>query len=177
VVAQGLLPHRPKIDAFLTGIAVHGNVAPATQNPFMNTLLSLDKRVLYHALPGTINAVRANQQINAPMVMARVRIRLPTGLFDLALQCQLVPHDAPGRRPGPLRWRPGGLLDDQLDAGEAQVAFSVLTVPYTLELRGVLAKHLLVPFWRGTSVRLARMLYRPARKETRPEDDTDSCFR
>jgi hypothetical protein len=57
----------------------------------MNAPLCLDKRVLQHALAGTINTVRANQQINAPTVMTRERIRLPTGLFDLSLQCQLVP--------------------------------------------------------------------------------------
>jgi hypothetical protein len=72
-------------------MAVHGNAAPATQNPAMNALLCLDKRVLHQALPGTINAVRANRQINAPMIMTRERIRLPTGLFDLPLQCQVVP--------------------------------------------------------------------------------------
>jgi hypothetical protein len=72
-------------------MAAHGSVAPATQNLALNVLLCRDKRVLQHALPGTINAVRANQQINAPTVMTRERIRLPTGLFDLSLQCQLVP--------------------------------------------------------------------------------------
>jgi hypothetical protein len=61
------------------------------QNPAMNALLCLDKRVLQPTLPGTMNAVRANQQINAPLVMTREQIRLPTGLFDLPLQCQLVP--------------------------------------------------------------------------------------
>jgi hypothetical protein len=72
-------------------MAVHGNMAPVTQNPAMNDLLCLDKRVLQHTLPGTVNAVRANQQINAPLVMTREQMRLPTGLFDLPLQCQLVP--------------------------------------------------------------------------------------
>jgi hypothetical protein len=64
------------------------------------------------------------------------------------------------------------LLDDQFDAGEAQVAFSVVTVPYTPELRAISATHFLVAFWRRTSVCLARMLCRPALEEARPEDDT-----
>jgi hypothetical protein len=72
-------------------MAVNRNMAPATQNPAMNALLCLDKRALQHALPGTLNAVRANPQINARMVMTRERIRLPSGLFDLPLQCQLLP--------------------------------------------------------------------------------------
>jgi hypothetical protein len=99
VVAQGPLPRRPKIDAFLTGMAVHGNVAAATQNPATNALLCLDKRVLQHTLPGTINAVHANQQINAPLVMTRGQIRLPTGPFDLPLQRQLVPPSRPRTSP------------------------------------------------------------------------------
>jgi hypothetical protein len=91
MVTQRPLPRRPKIDAFPTGIAVYRNVAPVTQNPAMNALLYLDKRVLQPTLPGTINAVRANQQINAPLVMTCEQIRFPTGLFDLPLQCQLLP--------------------------------------------------------------------------------------
>ena len=44
--AQDLFPAEPKIEAFLTDLAVRGNVAPATQNQAMNALVFLYKRVL-----------------------------------------------------------------------------------------------------------------------------------
>src|SRR5713101_2828457 len=49
-----LFPAEPKIEAFLTDLAVHGDVAAATQNQAMNALVFLYKRVLSHALPGSI---------------------------------------------------------------------------------------------------------------------------
>jgi len=57
---EDLFPAEPKIEAFLTDLAVHGNVAPATQNQAMNALVFLYKRVLNHALPGSINSVMAS---------------------------------------------------------------------------------------------------------------------
>lgn len=68
---EDLFPAEPQIEAFLTELAVHGNVAPATQNQAMNALVFLYKRVLNHALPGSINAVRADKQRNAPAKFAR----------------------------------------------------------------------------------------------------------
>jgi len=47
-----LFPAEPKIEAFLTNFAVHGEVAPSTQNQAMNALVFLYKRVLKHALAG-----------------------------------------------------------------------------------------------------------------------------
>jgi hypothetical protein len=44
-----LFPAEPKIETFLTDLAVHGNVAPATQNQAMHALVFLYKRVLKHA--------------------------------------------------------------------------------------------------------------------------------
>jgi len=38
---EDLCPAEPKIEAFLTDLAVHGNVAPATQNQAMNALVFL----------------------------------------------------------------------------------------------------------------------------------------
>jgi hypothetical protein len=55
---EDLFPADPKIDAFLTDLAVHGHVAAATQNQAMNALMCLDKRALNHALPARINAIR-----------------------------------------------------------------------------------------------------------------------
>ena len=42
---EDLFPAEPKIEAFLTDLAVHGNVAAATQeDPAMNALVFLYKR-------------------------------------------------------------------------------------------------------------------------------------
>lgn len=69
-----LFPAEPKIEAFLTDLAVYGGVAPATQNQAMNALVFLYKRVLAHALHGSINAVRADKKINVPVVMTREEV-------------------------------------------------------------------------------------------------------
>ena len=47
---QELLPAEPRMEAFLTDLAVRGNVAPATQTQALNALVCLSKRVLTHAL-------------------------------------------------------------------------------------------------------------------------------
>ncbi len=69
-----LFPPEPKIEAFLTDRAVHGNVAPATQNRMMNALVFLYKRVLKHPLDGSIDAVHAEKKINLPVVMTREEV-------------------------------------------------------------------------------------------------------
>ena len=46
---QELLPAEPRMEAFLTDLAVRGNVAP-TQTQALNALVCLSKRVLTHAL-------------------------------------------------------------------------------------------------------------------------------
>jgi integron integrase len=66
-----LWPAEPKIESFLTDLAVHGNVAAATQNQAMNALVFLYRRVLNHALEGRIAAVRADQKRTVPVVMTR----------------------------------------------------------------------------------------------------------
>jgi site-specific recombinase XerD len=73
---KDLSPAEPKIESFLTDLAVHGNVAAATQNQAMNALVFLYKykRVLNHAMEGSINAVRADQKINVPVVMTREEV-------------------------------------------------------------------------------------------------------
>jgi hypothetical protein len=47
---EDLFPAEAKIEAFLTELAVHGEVAPSTQNQAMNALVFLYKRVLKQAL-------------------------------------------------------------------------------------------------------------------------------
>ena len=63
---EDLFPAEPKIEALLTNLAVHGNVAAATQNQAMNALVFLYKRALNHALPDRINAIRASQKDQRP---------------------------------------------------------------------------------------------------------------
>ena len=52
----------PKIEQFLTHLAVNGNVSPSTQNQAMNALVFLYKKVLKHSLDGSIDAVRARKK-------------------------------------------------------------------------------------------------------------------
>jgi site-specific recombinase XerD len=77
-----LLPAEPKIESFLTDLAVNGNVAAATQNQAMNALVFLYKRVLNHAMEGRINAVRADKKINVPVVMTREEVATIISLLD-----------------------------------------------------------------------------------------------
>jgi integron integrase len=79
---EDLFPAEPKIEAFLTDLAVHAHVAPATQNQAMNALVFLYKRVLNHALLGSINAVRADKKINVPVVMTREEVAAVISLMD-----------------------------------------------------------------------------------------------
>ena len=77
-----LFPAEPKIESFLTDLAVNGNVAAATQNQAMNALVFLYKRVLNHTLEGRINAVRADKKINLPVVMTREEVAAVISLLD-----------------------------------------------------------------------------------------------
>ena len=53
--------------------------------------------------------------------------------------------------------------------------FGIVTVPHTYELRAILGKQFFAALLTSTSVRLARIVRRPARREARLENDTDSC--
>src|ERR687895_407227 len=77
-----LFPAEPKIESFLTDLAVNGNVAATTQNQAMNALVFLYKRVLNHAMEGRINAVRADKKINVPVVMTREEVVAVISLMD-----------------------------------------------------------------------------------------------
>ena len=77
-----LFPAEPKIEAFLTDLAVHGHVAAATQNQAMNALVFLYKRVLNQAMEGRINAVRVAKKINVPVVMTREEVATILSLLD-----------------------------------------------------------------------------------------------
>ena len=79
---QDLFPAEPKIESFLTDLAVHGHVAAAIQNQAMNALVFLDTRVLNHALEGRIHAVRTDKKINVPMVLTRDEVAAVISLLD-----------------------------------------------------------------------------------------------
>jgi hypothetical protein len=79
---EDLFPAEPKIEAFLTDLAVYGNLAPATQNQAMNALVFLYKRLLNQSLPDSINAVRADKKVNVPMVMTREAVAAVLSLMD-----------------------------------------------------------------------------------------------
>ena len=64
----------PKIEQFLTHLAVVGNVAPSTQNQAMNALVFLYKKVLEQSLDGRIDAVRAKKKQNIPVVLSREEV-------------------------------------------------------------------------------------------------------
>ena len=81
-MTEDLFPAEPKIEAFLTDLAVHGNMAAATQNQAMNALVFLYKRALNHALPDRINAIRASKKINVPVVMTREEVAAVLALMD-----------------------------------------------------------------------------------------------
>jgi hypothetical protein len=66
---EDLCPAEPKIEAFLTDLAAHGNIAHAIQRQAMDALVFLYKRVRNYALPGRISAAHADKKSNVPVVM------------------------------------------------------------------------------------------------------------
>lgn len=70
------------IEAFLTHLAVHEQVAPSTQNQAMNALVFLYKQVLRQPLKDEINAVRAPKQFKVPVVMSREEVRTVIALMQ-----------------------------------------------------------------------------------------------
>ena len=63
-----LLPGEPKVEAFLSDLAVRGKVAVSTQNQAFNALLFLYREVL-HAQLGSIDSVRATRPVRVPTVL------------------------------------------------------------------------------------------------------------
>jgi integron integrase len=66
-VAMGAL----EVEAFLTGLAMHGHVAPATQNQALSALLFLYREVLGIELPWMDEIRRAKRPQRLPVVLAR----------------------------------------------------------------------------------------------------------
>jgi len=63
-----------EIEAFLTHLAVHGQVSASTQNQAFNALVFLYRQVLEQELP-PIDAVRAKRPAHLPVVMSRTEVR------------------------------------------------------------------------------------------------------
>ena len=61
---EELLPAEPKIETFLSDLAVSGNVAVSTQNQAFNALLFVYREVL-HVQVGKIDSVRAMRPVRA----------------------------------------------------------------------------------------------------------------
>ena len=73
---------RAEVEAFLTHLAVHDNVAASTQNVAFNALLFLYRQVLGLELHG-VEALRARRPVRVPVVLSRAEVR------------QLLSHLAP----------------------------------------------------------------------------------
>ena len=67
--------HR-EVEAFLTRLAVEGNVAPSTQNQALSALLFLYREVLRLKLDWLEDVVRAKRARKLPVVLAREEVRL-----------------------------------------------------------------------------------------------------
>ena len=65
---EAMLPAEPKMEAFLSHLAVQGNVAVSTQNQGFNALLFVYREVL-HAQVGKIESVRATRPARVPTVL------------------------------------------------------------------------------------------------------------
>ena len=64
----------PKVEQFLTHLAVTSKVSPSTQNQAMNALVFLYKKVLKKPLDGRIDAVRAKRKQNIPVVLSKKEV-------------------------------------------------------------------------------------------------------
>ncbi len=65
-----------KVEDYLTYLAVHDNVAPATQNQALNALVFLYRHVLREPLGDNLRAERATKKTRVPVVMTREEVTL-----------------------------------------------------------------------------------------------------
>lgn len=72
----------PEVEAFLTHLAVAGQVAASTQNQALSALLFLYKVVLNRPLEGTLDAVRARRPSRLPVVLTRDEVRALLARLD-----------------------------------------------------------------------------------------------
>jgi len=71
---EEMFPAEPKIEQFLSDLAVEGNVAVSTQNQAFNALLFVYREVL-HAQIGNIDSVRSTRPVRAPTVLTAEEAR------------------------------------------------------------------------------------------------------
>ena len=64
-----------EVEAFLTSLAVQGNVTPSTQNQALSALLFLYREVLGIDLPWMENVVRAKRPRKLPTVLSRAEVQ------------------------------------------------------------------------------------------------------
>ncbi len=86
---EEMLPAEPKMEAFLSELAVKGNVAVSTQNQAFNALLFVYREVL-HVPVGKIDSVRATRPARVPTVLtgeeARRVIQAMSGTSQLVVK-------------------------------------------------------------------------------------------
>jgi len=68
----------PEVQAFLTHLAVEGNVAASTQNQALSALLFLHQEVLHQDL-GPIDALRAKKPKRLPAVLTKEEVHRVLG--------------------------------------------------------------------------------------------------
>lgn len=71
---EEMLPAEPKMERFLSDLAVQGNVAVSTQNQAFNALLFVYREVL-HVPVGRIESVRATRPARVPTVLTAAEAR------------------------------------------------------------------------------------------------------
>jgi len=74
------------IEAFLTHLAVNGQVAKSTQNQAMNALVFLYRRVLKRELTGEIDAIRATRNKKVPVVLTPQEVQKVLSLISGSAQ-------------------------------------------------------------------------------------------
>jgi integron integrase len=72
----------PEVEAFLTGLATRGQVAPATQNQALAALLFLYREVLGVELPWMENVIRAKRARRLPVVLSREEVTRLLSVMD-----------------------------------------------------------------------------------------------
>jgi integron integrase len=80
----------PEIEAFLTHLAIEGQVTASTQNQALNALLFLYRHVLKQELDSRVDAIRAKRPSRLPVVLspeeALAVIQATSGVYRLLLQ-------------------------------------------------------------------------------------------